>query len=274
MTDPLPDLTGWEPTRDTLHRYARILGAVRRTLVPPHPLWWHISLQVEARGLTTGPMPAPGGGGTLVLRLDLLAHRLELDACGERRSLPLDAGLTATALGRRVLAALAEGRLAVAVDEGKFADDDPRPYRPAAAEAYLGAVRRVDAAFRQTARQLAGDTGPVQLWPHHFDLSFEWFGDRKVKDEGEEGEEVESRAQIGFGFSPGDESHAAPYFYANPWPFEAAFTTAPLPPGAEWYEEAWEGSRLPYAAARQAGEGRLREYLRAVYDAAAPSLSG
>ena len=59
MTLPFPDLGDWFQTRDTLHAYARVLGAVRRQLTPPHPRWWHASLRVNTEGLTTGQVAAP-----------------------------------------------------------------------------------------------------------------------------------------------------------------------------------------------------------------------
>ena len=59
---PLP-YADWEPTKQTLHRYAQMVGKVRMALVPPRNHWWHVTLYVSARGLTTGPMPAGDATG-------------------------------------------------------------------------------------------------------------------------------------------------------------------------------------------------------------------
>ncbi len=126
--------------------------------------------------------------------------------------------------------------------------------------------------FEQARGDFAGETGPIQLWPHHFDLSFEWFGTRMEHYE-EEGERVEAPAQIGFGFSTGDDSHSGAYFYANPWPFEEALLRSPLPGAASWHTEGWQGGLLPYSAVRRRGERELMAFLRAVYGAASPLLS-
>lgn len=274
MAESFPDLSGWEPTRDTLHRYAKLLGAVRRTCTEPHPLWWHISLRPAAAGLATGELAAPGGGGRLSLTLDLERHQLRLAAPGGERSLPLDGGLTATELGCRALAHLAELGAEVEVDEEHFGDGSACAYDRALAGRYLTALARAEACFAELRDALPGDPGPIQLWPHNFDLAFEWFGDRRVADEDDDGRPVESRTQVGFGFSPGDASHPEPYFYATPWPFEAEFTIAPLPPGAEWRTEGWEGGLLPYASARRGGEEVVRRFLRTVWETAAPALGG
>ena len=57
---PLP-LAEWEATKDTLHLWAQIVGKVRMALAPPRNHWWHATLFVGVRGLTTGPIPAPSG---------------------------------------------------------------------------------------------------------------------------------------------------------------------------------------------------------------------
>ena len=62
MSQQLPtlSLTDWNPTRDTLHQYARIIVVIRRRYMPKSKHWWHITLSVSARGLTTTPFPLEG----------------------------------------------------------------------------------------------------------------------------------------------------------------------------------------------------------------------
>lgn len=50
----------WEPTKQTLHRYAQIVGKIRMALMPFRNHWWHVTLRPAIRGLTTGPMPFGG----------------------------------------------------------------------------------------------------------------------------------------------------------------------------------------------------------------------
>jgi hypothetical protein len=38
---PLP-LDEWEETKQTLHRYAQVVGRIRMTLSPPRNHWWHV----------------------------------------------------------------------------------------------------------------------------------------------------------------------------------------------------------------------------------------
>jgi hypothetical protein len=92
----------------------------------------------------------------------------------------------------------------------------------------------------------------------------------------DEGGEVQQYpAQLNLGLSPGDSGHPEPYFYSNPWPFETdKLLDKPLPAGARWFTEGWEGSILPYAelAGDSNAEARLLEYARAVYEIASPTL--
>lgn len=303
----LPDLSGWEPTRDSLALYVRIPGAVRRALATPHPRWWHVSLRRDERGLTTGPVPLEEGRGDLELRLDLVAHRLSVEGPdGETRHLSLADAPSARDLGRRTLDVLERLGVGGEIDEERFADDGERRYDPAAAERYRDALARVAEAFVEVRSGLpasgGGELGPMQLWPHHFDFAWEWFaappltaaparasavdasageptagggaGEAATEEAhgGEEADAEEGPPQIGFGFAPGDESHREPYFYANPWPFDEAWREVELPEPARWNVEGWQGALLPYAAVRRRGPELLVEVHRRVWEKAAPRL--
>ena len=111
----------------------------------------------------------------------------------------------------------------------------------------------------------------MQLWPHNFDLAFEWFGTRTVMYD-EPGGQRELPSQINFGFAPGDDSHPDPYFYSNPWPFDEQLVTRELPSGARWFTESWKGTLLPYSAMVGQPDEKLLDYYRAVYELASPDL--
>ncbi len=265
-----PPLAGWEPTRQTLHFYSNIIGVVPRAHAQFHPKWQHISLKVQPDGLTTDSIPLPDGG-TFSLKIDLRRHDIVLAAsrvAGWRWS--MTRGTSATALGDQVLAAVAELGLSGDYARQKFENDEPRPYDPAAAEQFLTALVSADKILKQHRASLPGQVGPVQLWPHGFDIAFEWFGTRLAPHK-EQGEVLESPSQINFGFYPGEPI----YFYANPWPFEKEMLVdQPLPGGARWHDEGWQGTMFPYTEVVNdpRAEERLLAYYRAVYDIASPTL--
>jgi hypothetical protein len=191
------------------------------------------------------------------------------------RVFSLTAGLTATQLGHQLIDALAESGLSAEYALDKFANDEPRLYDPDHASGYFTTLERVDRIFKRHRAALKGEIGPVQLWPHGFDLAFEWFGTREVvSDAG--GEVQRFPAQLNLGFSPGDASHPQAYFYSNPWPFEGEFLLdKPLPAGARWFTRSWQGSLLPYSelVGDPTAEERLLEYAQTVFEISAPTLS-
>ncbi len=271
MSPPFPALPdSWPATRETLHRYANAIGVVPRAHGIAHPQWWHISLKVRPDGLTTDNVPLPGGG-VVALRLDLRRHQLVISSSdGSTIEFPLGEGITATEMGDRVIAA-ATG-LGLPTDgyaRERFESDDPRSYDPAAAETFFAAAVNAATVFEHQRALRDGRVGPVQLWPHGFDLAFEWFGTRVDKHE-ENGEVVESPSQINLGFYPGAEA----YFYSNPWPFEPALLGHLLPHGAEWEQDDFQGTKLDYAlvAGDPDGAAKLADYAQTVYEVAAPTL--
>lgn len=268
----LPEPDDWETTRATLHAYVRGAGAIPETHAEAHPKWWHVSLNVRPQGLVTDDM-ALSDGGTFNVRLDLISHAVVVEtSAGQATTLSMTEGATGTEMGDQIIAAVAELGLEGDYNREKFENDDPRGYDPVAAGVFLAAANNVNGVFEQHRASLSGDVGPVQLWPHGFDLATEWFGTRIEKYE-EEGEVTEYPSQLNLGFYPGTDR---PYFYSNPWPFEGAkLASEPLPHGAQWHMEGWEGSIIYYDQLQgdPGAATKLAEYARAVFDLAAPTLT-
>ena len=269
---PLPPLPeDWEPTRATLHAYALAVGAVPRAHAAFHPRWWHVSLVVRSDGLVTDSMPVPGGG-SVVVRMDFGRHMVvvETDA-GWRREVSMAAGLTGTELGAWLIATFAALGLAGEYDTVRFANDEPQSYDPAAAETFWHVLTGAERVLAVHRNGLSGEVGPIQFWPHGFDLAFEWFGTR-VESSEEDGVVTEHPAQLNLGFYPAGRA----YFFSNPWPFEAdRLLGTALPSGAEWHTEGWEGSILSYdlVAGMPDADERVLAYAGAVYEVAAPTLT-
>src|SRR3982750_457736 len=72
---PLP-LECWEETYTTVHRWTQIVGKIRLALCADVNHWWHTTLYVTPRGLTTGPMPY--GERTVQIEFDFVAHQLQV----------------------------------------------------------------------------------------------------------------------------------------------------------------------------------------------------
>src|SRR5260221_10288901 len=110
---PAIPLESWEDTRATLHMWTQIAGKVRLALSPPANHWWHVTLYVTARGLTTSPIPYRGT--TFELTFDFIDHQFAIDTSdGSRRVIALEPQTVAD-FYRRVMAALAELKIDVRI---------------------------------------------------------------------------------------------------------------------------------------------------------------
>lgn len=263
-------LDAFEPTRSTLHAYAHAVGVVPRAHAIPHPKWWHISQKVVVDGLQTDTIPLPSGD-ILSLKLNLISHQVEiLTSQGSQDSQSMAAGLTGTEMGSWIINTVNQYGLSADYARAKFENDEKRPYDPTQAANFFKNLTLIDTLFKQHRAKLPGDVGPVQLWSHGFDLAFEWFGSRQVTFD-EDGETESSPSQLNLGFYPGEPA----YFYSNPFPFEAEkLLNHPLPAGAHWHTEGWNGSKLPYDALVDDPDGpdRVLAYAREIFKAASPTL--
>jgi hypothetical protein len=268
---PLP-LTGWRPTRDTVHGYARLLGKLRAAYTPPHKHWWHVSLRAAATGLTTTQIPAPGR--TFELLLDLVRHELVISTDGERRALPLR-GQSLAAFSDETLTALARLGIEPPIDRAPFRDDTPGSYDADAAARFWQALAEIDAVFKRFKAGVRGTTGPVQLFPHHFDLSMNWFSGRRVPgvdpDDAENADE-----QMNFGFSTGDDGIPEPYFYITAYPAPAELFRTALPKDSYWHSASFQGAVLPYEAVRRSANpaDKILEFLQTVQQAGERLMTG
>jgi hypothetical protein len=269
-----PSLDGFEPTRQTLQLYSRVVAAIPRSHGQFHPRWRHISLKVQPDGLITAPVALPDGG-TLRLKMGLVDHQIVLTMDGERlAAFGMADGISSSAMADKVLGEVAKLGLSGEYDRARFENPEPRVYDPDLVSEFLKALVEVDRIFEQHRATLPGEPGPVQFWSHGFDLAFEWFGTR-VEVYEENGEPQEIPAQLNLGFFPGG-PETAPYFYSNPWPFEGdQLLGQVLPEGASWHTEGWQGTILPYEALKTdpQAEQRLLAYAERVFELAAPTIS-
>ncbi len=265
-----PKFGDWEPTHQTLQWYSRGIVAVPRAHAESHPKWWHVSLKVADDGLVSDKSPLPDGR-TLWLKMDLVQHKAILFVDDDPfQEISFKDGLTSSEFAARLLATAAELGLEGPYEREKYENEDKREYNPVEAGHFLSALVNADRIFKEHHSSLSGETSPVQLWPHGFDLAFEWFGTRVEIFDG-----VDYPSQLNLGFSLGDAA-TRPYFYSNPWPFERdLLLDKPLPPGASWYTEGWEGTILPYErlAGEKNAEERLLEYAKTVFNLTSPTLT-
>jgi hypothetical protein len=261
---PFPKLENWRETRETLHAYSKVLGAIRAAFTPEQPRWQHVSLRLYTAGVTTTPIPHPDDPKTsFSLSLDLLNHYVLLTGNdGSVQQFRMSEGWSADQLGEELLGKLAKMGVHGKVNKEKYANSETRGYALDAAGNYFTALTHMGRILEQFRSGLPGEKDPLQFWPHGFDLAFILLGSKQVKTM-----EGESTSQITFGFSPDDPGQPTPYVYATPFPFEEGVTHNKLPDGAVWHTAVWQGALLPYpeVAEKEDGEKRVLEFLEAAY---------
>ncbi|MCO5242390.1 MAG: DUF5996 family protein [Anaerolineae bacterium] len=270
-----PDLSGadWQPTRDSMKQYARVVGIVRRALAPPEKHWFHTALRVAAVGATTGPIP--GIDSSVELVLDFVNHALQVvTSTGQTRSIPLR-GQPVAVFHRQTLDALAGLGIEAAVDPNQFSDDSPLTYVPEQARRLWSAFSLVNLTLARFKGSLREETGPLVLWPHNFDLAFLWFSGRKVPNQYLANPEYADE-QMNFGFEPGDAGIPEPYFYCPAYPMPDGLAGSPLPGGRTWQTEGWTGALLRYVELLKYDDpaGHLLAFLIAAHRAGSKQMTG
>lgn len=267
---PAMPLDSWRATRDTITTYSKVIGKIRRALTPKQKHWWHISLRATATGLTTTPIPTGADAlpHTFEMQLDFTRHELRItNSLGGVAHVALH-GQSAADFCRESLHALAGMGIHPNIDESQFSDTTPGTYDQGAVGRFWKAFSQIDSILKEFKGTLRRETGPVQLWPHHFDHAFLWFSGRLVPGYDPENEEYADE-QMNFGFSTGDGSINDAYFYITAYPWPDGLEQTPLPEGAYWHTDGWKGGILPYDVLVGAdnAKGTLLAYMQAAHQA-------
>lgn len=231
-------------TRDALHAYSRVIGDWLKKCRSKHKHWWHASLRPSLTGLSSG-----------VIHADI-DFELSLDL---KKSLLLARTSEGAELSEGLNGQSASD-LAQAIDDFLFDNGIDTGYVPASAPrgadrfvgysakhasslgATFSAVNAVMTEFRAGIRE---ETSPIQLWPHHFDVSMLWLPGEKIVGQDPNNEE-NSDKQMNFGFTFGDGGIPEPYFYVTAYPTPDGFPSLELPTGTKWHTEGFSGAVLLY----------------------------
>ena len=237
--------TGIVDTRKALHAYARILGNYLKACRSKRKHWWHASLRPSLNGLTTGVVHSDVD---FELELDLRQSRLRGQTSGGANlgvELQGQSAAEVAGLARDFL--LANGLSKIRVPENAAGDEEPAgvTYSAEHARSMYLVLNSVSAAMAELRAGIPEETSPIQLWPHHFDLSMLWLPGEKIAGQDPDNEEYSDK-QMNFGFTFGDEGIPEPYFYVTAYPLPDGFPKLRLPAGTSWQTEGFNGAVLRY----------------------------
>ncbi|HXE92009.1 MAG TPA: DUF5996 family protein [Terriglobales bacterium] len=277
---PALPLEAWKDTYATLHLWTQIVGKIRMALTPRVNHYWHVTLYVTPRGLTTSTMRQ--GSRLLEMRFDFLDHRLAIETSdGEVRHIRLEPRTVAD-FYREVMATLKELGIEVRLHAKPDEVPDPIPfaqdtvhasYDGEYAQRFWRILASVDAVFQEFRSGFLGKSSPVHFFWGSFDLAVTRFSGRRAPERpGADAitREAYSHEVISVGFWPGaGYKGAAFYAYAAPEP--PGFAAQKVKPAAAFYDAGMKEFLLMYDAVRESADPRkaLLEFCQSTYEAGA-----
>ncbi len=284
--DSFPDipLEAWRQTKDTLHLYCQIVGKIRLRLHPHLNHWWHVTLYVSPRGLTTRTIPY--SGGNFEIEFDFHEHKLRITTSGGgHEDFALYDGLSVADFYSSAFANLQKLGIVCEIwtlpyeapSTTPFAEDnDHCSYDKEYVQLFHRTLVTVDAILEEFRGRFLGKSTPVHMFWHSFDLALTRFSGKRVpvRDGANIVErEAYSHEVISFGFWFGDDNVPAPAFYSYTAPEPEGLAEEPLSPEAARWQES-NGSHmalLMYNDARNASDPKqaVLEFLESAYQAGA-----
>src|SRR5579883_2007993 len=229
---PALPLAEWKDTYRSLHMWTQVVGKIRMELSPPLNHFWNVTLYVNARGLTTGPIPYPAG--VFEIQFDFLDHELQI-----RTS---EGGYASRKLQVEPVASFYQATMAMLPPLGVACTIDPAPqevpdaipfdqdhapgaYDPEYARRHWQILVSTSKVFEKFRARFMGKCSPVHFFWGSFDLACTRFSGRLAPPrKGAISGPAYSHEESSAGFWPGGSGIDGPAYYAY---------TVPAPAGIE-----------------------------------------
>ena len=275
---PLP-LDEWQDTYRTLHMWTQIVGKVRMVLSPPLNHWWHATLYVNSRGLTTGPVPCPRG--LFEIQFDFQTHALSIST-SERTA--ITRALRAESVAefyRGVMESLRTLGISVEINLKPQEVADPVPfdrdgancsYQAEYAHRFWRILVSSAKVFERFRSKFIGKCSPVHFFWGSFDLACTRFSGRPAPPrKGVISGPAYSHEVCSAGFWPGGGALPGPAYYCYTVPQPKGLESQSIRPGTAGWNLQLSEFILMYDHVRCADspERVLYEFLESTYDAGA-----
>jgi len=250
-------------------------------LSTPQNHWWHVTLYVTSRGLTTSPIPFRGE--TFEIDFDFIDHLLRVRT-GEGTTRTLSLAPRSVADFHRELMATLDGLdLPVSIHGTPDEVDDPIPfaldethtsYEAEYAQRHWRILVQADRVLKEFRSRFIGKCSPVHFFWGSFDLAVTRFSGRRappMPDADAITREGYSHEVISHGFWAGSGNIAEPAFYSYTAPQPDGLPQAAIRPAKAFYNPETTGFILPYEVVRKAADpdAVLLEFLQSTYEAGA-----
>lgn len=278
---PALPLAEWQDTLATLHMWTQIVGKVRLELSPHVNHWWEVPLYVNARGLTTSPIPYPPE--IFEVQFDFIDHKLDvLTSWGAKETMRL-APRSVQEFYFEFLDLLSS--LGIQVQLWPMPVEVPNPvrfdqdqihsaYDPEYAHRFWRILVTTDTILKEFRSRFIGKDSPVHFFWGSFDLAVSRFSGRKAPPRAGADpitQEAYSHEVSSAGFWPGGGPVDGPAFYAYFSPEPPGFSRSPIRPEQAFYCQQLHEFVLMYDDVRSSGAPRemLLDFLQTTYEAGA-----
>jgi len=276
----------WSATANTLHRFTQIVGKVRMALSPMLNHWWHVTLYVTSRGLTTSPIPCQATSFTVIF--DFIDHTLRIETSnGGResfalRSMPVAefysnfmSRLSKLGVDVHIWTMPCEIADAIAFDK----DAANCTYDLADAQKYFQALVQTDRVMKAFRSSFIGKVSPVHFFWGSFDLAVTRFSGRIAPPHPASApnfanwamREAYSHEVSSVGFWPGNGGYGRAAFYSYAYPEPANYAAAKLRTPGAFYDQNLKEFVLSYDDVRKSADPdkALMDFFEDTYVAAA-----
>jgi hypothetical protein len=283
---PSVPLLAWAASCTTLHLWLQIVGKIRMLHTPPVNHWWHTTLYVSPRGVTTTQIPAVPR--SFEIEFDFIDHWLVIRCNdGNTRRMELRPRSVASFyrelqvhLGDLGIEARIVAKPNEVADAIPFARDEQHAsYDRDFVNRFWRALASTDRVFRKFRTPFIGKCSPVHLFWGAPDLAVTRFSGRPAPPHpggipnlpDSVAREAYSHEVSSAGFWPGGGAIDYAAFYSYAYPEPEGFASAPVRPSAAFYSTDLREFILPYDAVREAPDpdAMLLEFLQSTYEAAA-----
>jgi hypothetical protein len=261
--------------------WTQIVGKVRLALAPYQNHWWHVTLYVTSRGMTTSAMPY--GDRYVEIVFDFIDHRVIIETSDGKRAAVALVPQTVADFYRRFTEALRDCGVTVRIwpmpvevpSPIRFDQDrEHASYDRAAVERWFRVQQLAADVMQEFRGRFIGKCSPVHFFWGSFDLAVTRFSGRRAPERpGADAvtREAYSHEVISAGFWPGVGmlDDAAFYAYASPEP--AGCKEASVLPAAAGYHRGLNEFILPYGEAHAHASPReaIMQFLETTYDVSA-----
>lgn len=282
----LPATAEWQDCLHAVHLWSQIIGKIRLAHMPPINHYWHSTLYVSSRGLSTQLIPHAAGG--FEIEFNFVAHQLHIQKVdGNHGSFPLEA-MSVADFYRKTFDLLDQLGLHTAIYPKPVELPDPivpfpedttiAPYEAGRLHDFWLALTHIHRVFANFRHGFVGKVSPIHFFWGAFDLAVTRFSGRTAPRHSggvpncPDYVMVESYSHelSSAGFWAGTGLGEAA-FYAYAYPEPGGYRQAEDLPEGAWYAEDMGEYLLPYEAVRQSAnpDETLLRFLQSTYKAAA-----